>query len=93
MIDKKTVERIAELAKIEVNQEIDLTKQLFEIVEYIDKLKEVDIEGTRPWGLQQDSSKKLLREDVVKKDSSREDILKNAPSLSGDFFKIAKVIK
>ncbi len=94
MIDKETVKKMAELARVEVDNQEDLPDQLSKIIEYVDKLKEVNVEGVEPMrGLDQGSSKELVREDQVKKDSAREEILKNAPALTDDFFRVPRVIK
>ncbi len=49
-INQKDVERIAELARIRVGakEKENLAKNLSDILNYIDKLKEVDTEGVEP---------------------------------------------
>ncbi|MCF7871236.1 MAG: Asp-tRNA(Asn)/Glu-tRNA(Gln) amidotransferase subunit GatC [Candidatus Omnitrophica bacterium] len=94
MIKKEMVEYIAKLAKIEINEEEGkfLSSQLSKIIGYVDKLKEVDTENIEPMrGLH--SGKGLTRQDQVKDSPAREDILKNAPDSSDNFFKIPKVIQ
>ena len=62
------------------------------IIGYIDKLKELDVEGIEP--LRRVSIlRDVFREDKVIPSSCREDILKNSPSREGDYFKIPKVIE
>ncbi|MFO8052337.1 MAG: Asp-tRNA(Asn)/Glu-tRNA(Gln) amidotransferase subunit GatC [Candidatus Omnitrophota bacterium] len=94
MIDKKTVEYIAKLAKVEINDQESkfLSSQLSKIIDYIDKLKEVDTTKVKPMrGLYTD--KPLMRQDQVKTRLAKEDILKNAPEFLDGYFKIPKVIK
>ncbi len=94
MIDKETVERIADLARIEVSQEQDLRDQLSKIIDYVDKLKEVNTKGVEPLrNLQQHPIEEPLREDKAGENLSRQDILNNAPALLDDYFKIPRVMK
>lgn len=93
MADKKSVEYVANLARIRITSEEkdSLGKQFSKIIGYIDKLKELDVEGVEP--LRGASiSRDVFREDKVIPSNCREDILKNSPSREGDYFKIPKVI-
>ena len=93
MADKKSVEYVANLARIRITSEEkdSLEEQLSKIIGYIDKLKELDVEGVEP--LRGASiSRDVFREDKVIPSNCREDILKNSPSREGDYFKIPKVI-
>ena len=94
MVDKKKVEYVANLARIEVSSdEIDsLGEQFTKIINYIDKLNELDVDGVEPMrGLHPESGR--FREDKVKKIFERVAILKNIPVREGDYFKIPKVIE
>ena len=80
MINKEIVEYISRLAKIAVDKQDKefLSSQLSKIVDYIDKLKEVDTDNIQPLrGLHTKES--LTRKDKVEINEAREDILKNAP--------------
>jgi len=93
MADRKSVEYVANLARIRITSEEkdSLGEQLSKIIGYIDKLKELDVEGVEP--LRGASiSRDVFREDKVIPSNCREDILKNSPSREGDYFKIPKVI-
>lgn len=94
MIDKKNVEHIAQLARIEINDKEKefLGSQLSKIIEYVDKLREVDVANVSPMRgpFLKDN---MLREDQVSVFENREAILKNAPEVGGDFFKIPRVIE
>ena len=93
MADKKSVEYVANLARIRITSEEkdSLGEQFSKIIGYIDKLKELDVEGVEP--LRGASiSRDVFREDKVIPSNCREDILKNSPSREGDYFKIPKVI-
>lgn len=93
MIEKKTVKYIANLARIEINEEEKefLQSQLSKILDYIDKLKELDVKKVSPTRgafLQGN----ILRQDKSKKSEVFEDILKNTPEIFNNHFKIPKVI-
>ncbi len=49
-IDRKAIEHVAELARLELSEEekARLAEQLGSILEYIDQLKEVDTAGVEP---------------------------------------------
>jgi aspartyl-tRNA(Asn)/glutamyl-tRNA(Gln) amidotransferase subunit C len=94
MIGKKEVEYVAKLAKIDIDdrQKDFLAGQLSKILDYIDKLKELDVEGVEPMR-ELNASRDVLRKDEAKPFVDREDILNNAPLREGDYFKIPRVIE
>ena len=98
MPDKKitpqTVGHVARLARLALSdEEIErFVPQLEKILEYIEQLKEVSVEGIEP------TSHVLplvnvYREDRVKPSLSSQDALLNAPAREGNFFKVPKVIE
>lgn len=94
MIDKKIVEYVANLARIGINaRETEyLSSQLSKILDHIDKLKELNVDNIEPMrGL--NLTNNIFRKDEVADSNLKEDILKNAPSREGDYFKIPKVIE
>lgn len=94
MIDKKDVKYVANLAKIKISseQEASLEEQFSKIIGYIDKLKELDVEGVEP-SRGARITRDVFREDKVVPSDCREEILKNSPSREGDYFKIPKVVE
>ncbi len=93
-IDKKTVEHVARLSRMELSPE-ELEKfsgQLENIMQFIDKLKEKDVENVLPTShiLPQNN---VLREDVLKKSLDIEKVLDNAPKKDGRFFVVPKIIE
>lgn len=92
-VSKKEVEHIAELARLELSeQEIEsYTTQLNKILEYMDKLRELDTENVIPLSHPIEGTN-VFREDEVKPSIDREEALKNAPSKDEEFFKVPKVI-
>lgn len=94
MPDKKIVEYVANLARIGVSSdEIEyLSSQLSKILGHIDKLKELNVDNIEPMrGLHLENN--IFRKDEAVNSNLKEDILKNAPSREGDYFKIPKVIE
>ena len=93
-VDKKTVEYVANLARINLAEEEkkSLIAQLSKIFDYIDKLKELDTESIKPMrNLHQ--AQGVLRKDEARPSDYRDRILNNSPSREGDYFKIPKVIE
>lgn len=94
MVDKTTVEYVARLARLKIDpqQTEYLAGQLSNILTYIDKLKELDVDAIEPMrGL--NLSHNVFREDKAVPSSARQDILSHAPQREGDYFKIPKVIE
>jgi len=93
-VTKKDVEHIAKLARLEFNDEEinDYTQQLNKILEYVDKLNELDTENVEPLSHPVEGSN-VFREDELKPSVSRDDALANAPDRTDEFFKVPKVIK
>jgi aspartyl-tRNA(Asn)/glutamyl-tRNA(Gln) amidotransferase subunit C len=93
-VNKKEVEVIAELARLRLNEnEIDYyTAQLNQILEYVDKLNELNIESVEPLHHPVEG-KNALREDVRRESVSTAEALKNAPDKDENFFKVPKVIQ
>ncbi|UCD15404.1 MAG: Asp-tRNA(Asn)/Glu-tRNA(Gln) amidotransferase subunit GatC [Candidatus Omnitrophota bacterium] len=94
MAKDKLIEYVAELARIKItpHQAEFLQKQLEHILEYINKLKEVNVDGVEPMrGLHQERD--VLRQDEAVSFEFKEDILNNAPSKQDNYFKIPKVIE
>ena len=93
-IDKTTVERLAELSKLEFSEKEkeEMVKDFQKIVHFVDKLKEVDTEGVEPLIYVNERVTNVLREDEPAEMVSREDALKNAPDKDTNYIKIPKVL-
>jgi aspartyl-tRNA(Asn)/glutamyl-tRNA(Gln) amidotransferase subunit C len=93
-IDKRTVEYTAHLARIELgSRELEtISKQLQDILDFIDKLKKADVDGISATSHILPVSN-VLREDLVKPSLSADEALKNAPSRQETFFIVPKVIE
>ena len=92
MITKDQVEHVAKLARLALTEEEKelYTEQLSKILDYIDQLNEVNTEGIEPM-TQPIPTVNVMREDVVKKQFTREAILKNAPHEEYGFFRVPKI--
>ena len=93
MSKENIVEYVAKLARITLTDEQKkiLGSQLSNILEYVDKLKEVDVEGIEPLRSPQVEGN-VFRQDKAVKSPEREDILSNSPAREEDYFKVPKVI-
>jgi len=89
----KDVEKIAKLAKLKFSESETgkLQTELNQILEYIDQLNELDLEGVEPLENINETSN-VLRIDDSEKWLTTEEALKNAPSKTGKFFKVPKVL-
>jgi len=93
-VTSEMIDRIAHLARLKFSEEekIALTADLERMIEFVEKLKEVDTTGVEPL-LHITDAVNVLREDEVKQTISKKEALLNAPVTDGNFFKVPKVIK
>lgn len=93
-ITKKEVEHVATLARLRLTEEETelYTKQLDNILSYIDKLNELDTTGIEP-ATHSMPITTPLREDEVKTSLTQEDALMNAPDRENGCFKVPKIIE
>ena len=93
-IDKDTVKHISKLARISLDdKKVDsLSKNLSSIIEFIEKLNELNTEKIVPLTSIIDASLDS-RKDDVKKENIRDQILKNSPEKNEEFFVVPKVIE
>ena len=96
-VTRDEVLKIADLAKLHFSEtEIDaFVSQFQRILEYIEQLKEVDIEGVEPTShvsLTEDFEKHIFRDDEVCASLSMEDSLSGAPDAGSGYFRVPKVI-
>jgi aspartyl-tRNA(Asn)/glutamyl-tRNA(Gln) amidotransferase subunit C len=87
------VEKVAALAKLEftIEEKQKLAKQLDQIVAYVEKLNELEVENVKPTS-HVIELKNVLREDKVEAWLSQEEALKNAPAKKNGYFSVPKVI-
>ncbi len=92
-VTRKDVEYIADLARLKFSEdELDeYTSELNEILNYMEKLNELDTENIEPLSHPVEGTN-AFREDKVKESIAREEALKNSPDKDEVFFKVPKVI-
>lgn len=93
-ISKDEVEKMAHLARLDIDEPLKevLSEQLSHILDYIDKLTDVDVEGVIP------SSgaaflNNVLREDRLGVSPGPDVTLANAPERDEDFYLVPRVVK
>jgi len=93
-ITTEDVKEVAELARLEfADDEIENFRSQFEnILKFISKLDELDIQDVKPTTHVLDVSTPQ-REDVVKGWITQDDAMKNAPQPEDGFFGVPKVIE
>ncbi|MGB2705402.1 MAG: Asp-tRNA(Asn)/Glu-tRNA(Gln) amidotransferase subunit GatC [Candidatus Omnitrophota bacterium] len=94
-IDDKTVRDIARLSRISLtDKELMLySRQIADILDYINKLNELDTSKTPPTSHPLDTLKNVFRKDVAKASLPAEDALRNAPKRKDNFFSVPKIIE
>ena len=69
----------------------EFTSQLSAILEYVEKMNELDTEGVEPLAHCLPVNN-CFREDVIKQSLGTEKVLANAPASDGDYFKVPKIL-
>ena len=94
-VDKSTVMRILQLARIEVAEgdQDKLADELNNILTWVEQLNEVDTEGVAPMSSGLPGAVLPQREDLVSAGNRQPDILRNAPDSRSGFFVVPKVIE
>jgi len=92
-IDHNTVDKLADLAKLEFDAKgkDDIVKDLNRILAFVDKLNELNTDGLEPLIYMSDEVNNL-REDEVHHEITQQEALKNGPRHDSDYFKMPKVI-
>jgi aspartyl-tRNA(Asn)/glutamyl-tRNA(Gln) amidotransferase subunit C len=96
-ISRSDVLKIADLAKLHLSEdELDaFTAQFQRILDYIEKLKEIDVRSVEPTShvaLGADYERHMFREDEVKPSLSVDDAVGSAPEAETGQFRVPKVI-
>ena len=93
-IDSKQVRRLAVLANLEFtpNELGRFTKLLNQVLHYMEKLNELNLEGTEPTVSSLETDNPALRGDRVLPSVSPEDALRNAPNTDRNHFLVPKIL-
>lgn len=93
MIDQKTIQHIAKLARLKVSPE-DATEygdQLTKVLNYFQQISKINTEGVEPLVTPSEIDF-FTREDEPKISLSTEEMLANAPDKAGNLFKVPPVV-
>lgn len=92
-INESQVRKVARLSRLDLTdaEVAEFTGQLSAILEYVDKMNELDTENVEPLAHCLAISN-IFRQDCVKDSLGTEKTLANAPQRDGDFFKVPKIL-
>lgn len=92
MITIQDVEHVAKLARLELTEEEKelYTKQLGDVLEYVNQMNEVDTSNVEPMTQVVDFVN-VMREDEVHYDNTKEELMANAPQEENGFFRVPKI--
>ncbi len=93
-VDTDTVRRVAHLARIAVDEKDlePLVGELNTILDWVEQLGEVDVEGVEPMTSVTPMALKR-RDDVVTDGERQADVLANAPDAREGFYAVPKVVE
>jgi aspartyl-tRNA(Asn)/glutamyl-tRNA(Gln) amidotransferase subunit C len=96
-IDRDTVRHVARLARLALTPEEEerTAAQLAHVLEYIERLNAVDIEGVPPLSFAGDPAEahRSMRDDEPRPGLPRETVLKEAPEQDGSSFLVPRIIE
>ncbi|MHC4186069.1 MAG: Asp-tRNA(Asn)/Glu-tRNA(Gln) amidotransferase subunit GatC [Planctomycetota bacterium] len=92
-IDSEQVRKVAKLSRLELTEaEVEeFSGQLSAILEYMEKMNELDTAGVEPLAHCLPVSN-VFRNDAVKESLGTDKALANAPDKDGEFFKVPKIL-
>lgn len=92
-ISEDRTRQLARLARLALTQKevTQFTSELCDILDYVDALKEVDVEGVEPT-THAVALAVALREDAAQRVFTHEQILQNAPDTEDGMFRVPKVV-
>lgn len=93
MIDKKTIEHIAGLAKLHVSDDEaqEYSEQLSKVVSHFEQIVKIDTQGIEPM-VTPSEIEAYWREDIAKEEFTAEEMTANAPAKAGNLFKVPPVV-
>lgn len=93
-ISETTLDRIAELARLDVGDAATrevLLQDMQRVIDFVERLNEVDTSGVEPLVFMTDEMD-VLREDVPALEIGKQEALNNAPVKDSDYFKVPRVV-
>lgn len=93
-INRELLDKIAHLSRLEFDEKDaeKMMQDMTEIVDWVEKLKEVNTDGVEPLTTMSHEVN-ALREDEVKEHLSHRRALGQAPEKDADFFRVPKVLE
>lgn len=93
-VDKKTLQRIAHLARLDFKEESEeiMLKDLNRILEWVEELQEVDTTEVKPL-IHISEEINNMRKDEVLPPLDHKKALQNAPKKDSDYFRVPKVLE
>ena len=94
MISREEVQHVARLARLHLTDEEAerMREQLDAILEYVDKLRELDVGGVEPTAHAVPLIN-VMRDDALAPSLPQEAALANAPDRAGEFFRVPRIIE
>ena len=94
MLKPEDVIKVAQLAKLKLSEEeVELfSKQLPQIVKFVEKLSELNTEDVKPF-YELIERTTPMREDLPENGLSQEEAIKNAPESENGFFVVPRVVE
>lgn len=93
-LDDATLDRIAELAKLDFSDpaaRATILKDMERVLDFVAKLEEIDTTGVEPL-IFMTEGEDVLRDDVVHQELKKEDAMRNSPVKDSDYFKVPRVV-
>ena len=92
MIGKEDVKHVAKLARLELTEEEieKYSRQLGDILKHVEQMNEVDTTGIEPMP-HAIPVYNVMREDEVKYEQTKEELMANAPYEEDGFFRVPKI--
>lgn len=92
-VDKETIRKIAHLARLEFTpeEEESFTSDFNKILDWMDKLNQVDTENVEPL-IHMSEEVNVLREDSCENTLPHAEALANAPKKDSDYFRVPKFL-
>jgi len=92
-IDQKQVRKVAKLSRLDLSEDEvqEFTGQLGAIIEYVEKMNELDTDNVEPLAHCLPVSN-VFREDSVRESIGTDKALANAPDRDDSFFKVPKIL-
>jgi aspartyl-tRNA(Asn)/glutamyl-tRNA(Gln) amidotransferase subunit C len=94
MISREEVQHVARLARLHLtDEELErMREQLDAILAYVDKLRQLDVEGVEPTS-HAVPLVDVMRDDVLAPCLTQDEALANAPDRADEFFRVPRIIE